>query len=417
MKSVHFNSLAYGAFAFPLTLLALPVYVFAPQYYASRYGVPLASLGLLLLAARLADAFLDPLLGLWIDRAGRAHRPGGHYGYFILLAAAPMAAGACALFAPPAQLASPLLWLAVSSSTVYAGASLATIAHQSWGAALTQQADARARLAAVREGCGLFGVIAAALLGTQFGLPALAAIFLVALLLTLPTLLLRAPRPATVPLQHTSWRAMLVPLRHAPFRRLFAVFIVNGIAAAIPATLFLFFVADVLRLPQYAGAFLLLYFVAAACAMPLWVALASRHGQARTWTGAMLLAALVFGWTALLGPGDMLAYGLICILSGAALGADLALPPALLAGVIGRAGHSGQREGAYFGAWNWANKLNLALAAGCTLPLLQLLGYVPGATAGAGLSALAVTYAALPAVLKLAAAGLLIRAGLNEETA
>ena len=45
--------------------------------------------------------------------------------------------------------------------------------------------------------------------------------------------------------------------------------------------------------------------------------------------GALALALLVFAWAGLLGPGDTWAYGLICVLSGFALGADLALPPSL----------------------------------------------------------------------------------------
>ncbi|MCX5748176.1 MAG: hypothetical protein NT062_37435, partial [Proteobacteria bacterium] len=42
--------------------------------------------------------------------------------------------------------------------------------------------------------------------------------------------------------------------------------------------------------------------------------------------------------------------------------ADLALPPALLARVIDANGHGSQREGAYFGLWNFVNKLTLAVA-------------------------------------------------------
>ena len=71
---------------------------------------------------------------------------------------------------------------------------------------------------------------------------------------------------------------------------LFAVFVVNGIAAAIPATLFLFFAKDGVGLGQYAGLFLMLYFAAAALSLPLWVALARRYGEAATWMAAMLLA-------------------------------------------------------------------------------------------------------------------------------
>ena len=104
----------------------------------------------------------------------------------------------------------------------------------------------------------------------------------------------------------------------------------------------------------------------------------------------------------------------MCVLSGVALGADLALPPALLAGVIAHAGHSGSREGAYFGAWSWATKMNLALAAGIALPLLQKLGYVPGVADAAGNHALRIGYALLPCCLKLLAALLLWRAPLKD---
>ena len=53
--------------------------------------------------------------------------------------------------------------------------------------------------------------------------------------------------------------------------------------------------------------------------------------------------------------------------------------------MIAYEGDSGQHEGAYFGWWNFATKLNLALAAGLALPLLALLGYTPGTRSEAGL--------------------------------
>ena len=65
------------------------------------------------------------------------------------------------------------------------------------------------------------------------------------------------------------------------------------------------------------------------------------------------------------------------MVSGLALGADLALPPSLLADVIDRDRRM-QATGAYFGLWTLATKLNLALAAGIALPLLAL----PGLRAG-----------------------------------
>ncbi|MGZ3158051.1 MAG: MFS transporter, partial [Burkholderiaceae bacterium] len=204
------------------------------------------------------------------------------------------------------------------------------------------------------------------------------------------------------------------PFRNRRFCWLFVVLLVNGIAASIPATLFLFFVKDQLHLASYAGLFLALYFIAAAASMPLWVTLAQHFGEARAWLVAMVLSALVFIWAYGVASGAGLMFGAICILSGLTLGADLALPPALLAGVIASVGHSGQREGAYFGAWSWATKMNLALAAGISLPLLEWLGYVPGTVNASGTHALVVGYALLPCLLKLIAATILWCAPLRD---
>ena len=56
-----------------------------------------------------------------------------------------------------------------------------------------------------------------------------------------------------------------------------------------------------------------------------------------------------------------------------------------------------------------ATKLNLALAAGAALPLLQWGGYSPGTLDAQGLQRLAWAYALLPCALKLLAAALLYR--------
>jgi len=90
-----------------------------------------------------------------------------------------------------------------------------------------------------------------------------------------------------------------------------------------------------------------------------------------------------------------------------ALGTDLALPAALLAGVIQHHGDQQQSEGAYFGWWAFATKLNLALAAGVALPALGLFGYTPGATDPEALQTLTLAYCVLPCVLKTCAAILL----------
>lgn len=402
--------LAYGLFGLPLALVALPVYVQVPQLYAAGLGMPLTVVGAILLAARVLDAFIDPVLGGWMD-GSRSRR--GHV-VFVLLSLPLLLAGYLALMHPPAiGPAATGAWFAASLVLVYLGFSMATIAHNSWGANLAPQRGERARLTATREGCALAGVVLAAALPAMAGMGGLSVTFAVLLVVAAMVLVRHAPRPrqaASGPAK-AQW---LLPLRDARFRRLLLVYAVNGTAAAIPATLFLFFASDKLLLPQYAPLFLVLYFVAAAAALPLWARLAAGIGEAGAWLAGMLLAVAAFVWTSQLEAGALVGFAVICLLSGAALGADLALPPALLAGVIAAAGHHGEREGAYFGLWSWMTKMNLALAAGIALPMLEWLGYTPGTDSGEGLQALTMAYALLPCALKLVAALLLWRARLDD---
>lgn len=401
---------AYGLFGLPLSLLALPVYVVVPQLYAGTLGLSLTAVGSLLLAARLFDAFIDPALGGWMDRAALTR---GHAG-FVLMSLLPLGAGYLALFHPPLMSTNHLyVWFGLSLLVVYVGFSMATIAHNSWGASLTQQRGERARLTATREACALVGVVMAAALPMMIGMAGLSLVFIVLLAITTFVLLRFAPRALLRDVEDAPAHSVMLPLRDRQFRWLLAVFAVNGIAAAVPATLFMFFASDGLQLPEYAGLFLVLYFFAAALALPAWAKLAMRIGEANAWLAGMLLAVAAFVWTAQLDSGALVSFAVICVLSGAALGADLALPPALLAGVIGAAGHSGQREGAYFGLWSWMTKLNLALAAGISLPLLDWLGYAPGHASEEGLRALVIGYALLPCGLKVCAGLLLWRSPLK----
>jgi glycoside/pentoside/hexuronide:cation symporter, GPH family len=223
--------------------------------------------------------------------------------------------------------------------------------------------------------------------------------------------LLGTPRigPAAERAQVLPLREMIArPLADALFRKLLVVFMLNGIAAAIPATLVLFFIADVLDAEARQGVFLALYFIAGAAGMPLWVKLSARIGKPQAWLVAMGIAIAAFVWASRLGAGDTTAFAIICVLSGVALGADLALPPSLLADVICRRG-SMAGAGSYFGLWTLATKLNLALAAGIALPLLAALGYRPGGRDATALTALAIVYAFVPCVLKLGAGVALLR--------
>jgi GPH family glycoside/pentoside/hexuronide:cation symporter len=398
------RGLSYGALGLPLAFVALPLYVVLPNHYATAFGVPLAALGALLLGARLLDAFADPWIGRWAD-AWFAHSARRVLALAIA-AAVVLALGFHALFFPPVREPAALLaWCGALLALTYLSYSVLSVLHQAWGARLGGDATQRARIMAWREGLALAGVLVASVLPSLAGLGVTSAVFALALAGGL-ALLSVAPRGA-ITAKGQRAPSLRLPLANPAFRRLLAVFIVNGIASALPATLVLFFIRDRLQLPGYEPLFLFSYFAAGALSMPLWVHAVARWGLARAWLAGMLLAIAAFVGAAALGPGDLVPFTAVCLASGLALGADLALPGALLTGVIQRAGHSGHAEGAYFGWWNFAIKLNLALAAGLALPLLGAFGYAPGARDAGALQALALAYGLLPCALKLLAAALL----------
>lgn len=401
------NGLAYGLLGLPLAFVALPLYVILPNHYAREFGVPLATLGAVLLGARLFDALIDPLLGRLSDRLF-ARSPGAVLGMGAI-AALLLATGFALLFFPPVSTPTALVvWASGALMLTYAGYSALSVSHQSWGAMLGGDERQRSRIVAWREGLGLVGVVLASITPVAFGLPATTALFFVVLALGWLAWT-RAHRPLPqAALDAVEGTSIWLPFQHAGFRRLLMVFMLNGIASAVPATLVLFFIQDRLQAPKsMEPLFLGSYFLCAALSIPLWLAVVKRVGLAPAWLLGMGLAIATFGWATQVGAGQITAFVIVCALSGIALGTDLALPGALLAGVIQANGQSGRAEGAYFGWWNFAIKLNLALAAGLALPMLALFGYAPGARDAQALDALLVAYCVLPCVLKLAAAACL----------
>ena len=191
---------------------------------------------------------------------------------------------------------------------------------------------------------------------------------------------------------------------NAPFRTLIIAWFINGIANGIPAALFLLYLEHRLEAgPAARSALIVMYFLCAILMMPVWVALSRRYGRHRVWCWAMIATCAAFIWVPLLGPGDIILFGVVCAVTGFGLGADLALPPALQADVVDLdTMESGERRaGLFFALWGMATKLALALAVGIAFPLLDWVG-----SASFMLVAL---YSLVPIAFKLAAVALMAR--------
>ena len=399
---------AYALFAALLSAAGLPLYIHAPKFYVDEYGVSLAALGAALFALRLLDVVQDPLFG-WLSERLRAHRALAVGGALAVLGSAMIG-----LFAVE-PLFAPLLWFAAMLTLVFSAFSFLTINFYAQGVTKAKDlpGSGHLRLARWRETGALLGVCAAAIApvalaaltdrpfaGFAFGFALMALAALVAM------------RPEW----HTSHTAapsgFRVVLRDRVARRLLIVAFLNAAPVAVSSTLFLFFVESRLQAPGWEGALLLLFFLSAAVAAPVWGQLAERHGAKPVLLWGMVLSIMAFGGAMTLGAGDVVFFAAICIASGAALGADMTLLPALFAARMEKIAPAAAEA---FGLWSFVSKFTLAFAAVLLLPALEAAGFSAGqANSPEALALLSLFYAALPCGLKVAAILVLVTTQVKE---
>lgn len=402
----------WSIFAGTLAAAGLPIYIHAPKFYVDEYGVSLTALGTVLFLLRLIDFGQDPLFG-WLTERLRARRQAA-----VAVAVAAMAAGMLGLFAVTPPVA-PLLWFALTLTLLFSAFSFLTVTFYAEGVARAGRLGegGHVRLATWREAGALFGVCLAAVAPTALNaatdapFAAFAAGFAAACLIA--AWAMRHEWGSAAQPQETGFGQVLAdPVA----RRLLILALVNATPVAVSSTLFLFFVESRLSAPGWEGPLLLLFFLAAALSAPLWGRAADRIGAKPSLLAGMVLAVVSFSFAAFLGAGDVAAFAAICIASGAALGADMTLLPAIFAGRMARiapnAGHA-------FGLWSFVSKFTLAFAAVTLLPLLQMSGFASGAenapeNAPEALRTLTILYALVPCALKLVAIALLAATPVKE---
>ena len=391
---------SYAGFAALLAAAGLPIYIHAPKFYVDEYGVTLAQLSLALFALRLVDLVQDPLLGR-LAEATRVRR-----GAMVWGAGAVMAAGMVLLFAVEPRLPG-IWWFALSLGLLFSAFSFLTIVFYAQGVTRAGTLPGgHVRLAGWRETGALLGVCLAAALptvlaGTGAPFALYAGLFAIG---TLAALLAIRPEWSAADAAPAPGGLRAV-LADRPARRLLLLALVNAAPVAVTSTLFLFFVADRLNAQGLEGPLLLLFFLSAAAAAPLWTRAASRWGARRSLMAAMLLSIAAFAFALPLGSGDAAAFAFICVATGAALGADLTLLPALFArrlAVVAPSAADG------FALWSFVNKATLAFAAVAIFPLLDAAGFRAGTdNPPQALSLLSGLYAGLPLALKLIALAML----------
>ena len=386
----------FSSLAFVIGMAGLPVYIHAPKYFVDVYGISLVTMGVIIFFLRLVDVFQDPILGIIASKTTR-------FGAIpIALSVVAMCIGMIMLFAIQSPV-SPSLWFSISLFLVFSGFSFAYIRSYAQGL-INLGAKDQIRLARWREVGTTLGICVAAILPTTLllvsadGYPLFAIFFCLIAILALMHVWSQFPASNSFQDSQNSFSSLLSATRNLRIRNLLFLALVNSSPVALSSTLFLFFVESRLNAPDWAGIFLILFFLAAAIATPFWTKLADVHGVFKILKISMLLSIISFFGATFLAEGDGLIFSAICLLSGATVGADLALLPVLFARQIE---NSSIVPDLGFSLWNFVSKATLAFAAVISLPLLELVGFnSSGPNSENALLALTFGYAVLPCILK-----------------
>ena len=399
----------YSFLALPLAFAGLPLYIYAPDFYTRDLGLNIGLIGAILLVIRLFDAFQDPVIGYVSDRYSQKRFA------FILLGITMLVIGMGALFYGPQLAISTSVWFTLSMIFATTGFSIVTINLNMIGGFWHDDPAQRTRISAWREAFALVGLLIASVLPTalQSIKPAeesfriLFWVFggiIVASFILFTRFMGRISAGHMITQNDTQKGLSFLPILLGPDRGFFGVCFLTHLAAAMPGVMVLFFIRDYLGASHLAGLFLFLYFVAGAALIVVWVKLSYKIGKEKTWLISMFLAVSTFIWAYALQPGDVIAYAIICILSGMALGADLALPPSIIADRV-TAQKTKDQATQYYALLALIPKMAIAVASGASFLILDHLGFVAGTeNSPQVMQGLITLYALIPCIIKLLAA-------------
>ena len=372
---------SYSAITLPLAAMSMPIAVYMPPFYGQGLGLELTAIGTIFMIARIWDVVTDPVMGTVIDRYETRW---GRRKHWVAISLPILLLSIWHVFLPDPEAVSTF-YLGFWLLTLYAGYTMAAIAHQSWGADLSTSYDERSRLYGWREIFVIGGmtlVLAIPALVELFGdgsfttkVGAMGLFAFVLLPLAAIPLLWFVPDAPSATTTPVDWRATLrIVTADRPFRRVLIADLTTGFGSTANASLYIFFATWVFELPSHASFALLLYFLSGFLAMPLWLKLAYAVGKDRA-----IRLALGYGITLKIAlftfaeAGNVPLFWTYTFLYGAAFGAAPTLLRSMTADLtdVDELAHGAKRAGTYFALLTTTNKLGSALAVGVVLWIVQ----------------------------------------------
>jgi Na+/melibiose symporter-like transporter len=144
--------IAFSLPGFSIGALAVALTVYLPHYYAAHYGLELAAIGAAFGFIRFGDMFLDPFIGVAMDRTRTRF---GRYKIWLVAGAPILMLAVYMLFSPPGGVS--ILYLAGWLLVYYLGLSLVLLAHSSWASVVAVKYHERSRVFGVIQMVSILG--------------------------------------------------------------------------------------------------------------------------------------------------------------------------------------------------------------------------------------------------------------------
>ena len=369
--------LKYALIAFPLSFAGLPIYLHAPDFYTSFLGLNIEIIGLSLLLLRSIDAVFDPIIGYVSDRYFIHRLKIIYIGVFFLIS------GFWMIFNPIFEI-NYILWFCLSIFLCTFGYSILQINVLAFGGLWNISKNQVTKVMSTREAIGLIGLLSASVLPIilfyifqEKSYNSIFMLLIIFLFISL-TLFINWVKGAEInePVKFIKPSLSLI-FSTNNIKIFYFTYFFNTFASSIPAALIIFYVRDYLLAESYLGLFLIIYFISGAISMPIWQKIAFNYTSIHSWAISMVFALITFIWAFLLKPGDIYGFFAVCLFSGMSVGANLALPAAIIADFI-KEKNNQVYAASYYSITNFISKFSLAIATGIALPLLGFFGYIPG---------------------------------------
>ena len=400
-----FYSLPAFAFAIP----TFPVMVFLPALYSEVYGLDIATIGIILFAAKLIDITTDPLMG-WLNDKNFFSRK-----IWLIIGGLLSGIALYKLFKVNEISGNEhlLIWIVV----LYTGWTIFQIPYLSIGYNLEGNYHKRTRLSASREFFVLLGLFSSLLLPIILNVDN---VQLVSKLVDLAiisgfvgllffTIYIKDERSNKQNIfSGINFKNIY---KNNKISRLIFVWFLNTLANVFPMVLFVFYVSYILGGDDYDRQITLFYyFLFAVLGVPFWTFLSKKTNKVLAWRISLTISALIFLFVIFLDKGDLNLFIIISCLTGLCLGADLLLPMSIQADLIDhhRMKVNEDMSGVMFSILTFLNKLSFALASIFIFGVLGLLNFDANETVSRDSKIFIIlSYAIIPVILKIVSAFLL----------